>query len=195
MSDNLKMNIPERVCVGAVVGAFGINGEIRIKSFCSIPKSIGDYDQLTDETGSKKFKLEIISPIKGGFSARIFGIKYRDQAEDLKGTALYVLRSEMPDLGDDEYYYSDLINLSVFDTGGIKLGKIMSVNDHGAGDFLEIKALGQKNLALLPFTKKSVPTIDLKLGRVVIDPPKGVFDSDEAEEPPAPKSYMELGDE
>ena len=195
MSDNLKMNIPERVCVGDVVGAFGINGEIRIKSFCSIPKSIGDYDQLTDETGSKKFKLEIIGPIKGGFSARIFGIKYRDQAEDLKGTALYVLRSEMPDLGDDEYYYSDLINLSVFDTGGIKLGKIMSVNDHGAGDFLEIKALGQKNLALLPFTKKSVPTIDLKLGRVVIDPPKGVFDSDEAEEPPAPKSYMELGDE
>jgi len=195
VSDNLKMNIPERVCVGAVVGAFGINGEIRIKSFCSVPKSIGDYDQLTDETGSKKFKLEIIGPIKGGFSARIFGIKYRDQAEDLKGTALYVLRSEMPDLGDDEYYYSDLINLSVFDTGGIKLGKIMSVNDHGAGDFLEIKALGQKNLALLPFTKKSVPTIDLKLGRVVIDPPKGVFDSDEAEEPPAPKSYMELGDE
>ena len=84
MSDNLKMNIPERVCVGAVVGAFGINGEIRIKSFCSIPKSIGDYDQLTDETGSKKFKLEIIGPIKGGFSARIFGIKYRDQAEELK---------------------------------------------------------------------------------------------------------------
>ena len=42
-SDNLKMTIPERVCVGAVVGAFGIHGEIRVKSFCSDPKSIAEY--------------------------------------------------------------------------------------------------------------------------------------------------------
>ncbi len=53
MSDNLKMTIPERVCVGAVVGAFGIHGEIRVKSFCSDPESIAEYDQLTDETGKK----------------------------------------------------------------------------------------------------------------------------------------------
>jgi 16S rRNA processing protein RimM len=101
----------------------------------------------------------------------------------------------MPNLADDEFYYSDLINLTVFDTGGIELGKVMSVNDHGAGDFLEIKAFGQKNLALLPFTKKSVPTVDLKLGRIIIDPPNGVFDNNEAEEPPSPKNYLELGDE
>ena len=195
MSDNLKMTIPERVCVGAVVGAFGIHGEIRVKSFCSDPESIAEYDQLTDETGKKVFKLKIINPIKGGFSARISGVKYRDQAEELKGIALYVCRSEMPNLDDDEFYYSDLINLEVFDTGGIKIGKVMSVNDHGAGDFLEINAHGQKNLALLPFTKKSVPTIDLKLGRIIIDPPHGVFENNEPEEPPSPRNHLELGDE
>ena len=189
------MTIPERICVGAVIGAFGINGEIRIKSFCSDPKSIADYDQLTDETGEKTFNLKIIGPIKGGFSARVSGVRYRDQAENLKGIALYVQRNEMPNLADDEFYYSDLINLTVFDTGGIELGKVMSVNDHGAGDFLEIKAFGQKNSALLPFTKKSVPTVDLKLGRIIIDPPNGVFDNNEAEEPPSPKNYLELGDE
>jgi len=150
---------------------------------------------LTDETGEKTFNLKIIGPIKGGFSARVSGVRYRDQAENLKGIALYVQRNEMPNLADDEFYYSDLINLTVFDTGGIELGKVMSVNDHGAGDFLEIKAFGQKNLALLPFTKKSVPTVDLKLGRIIIDPPNGVFDNNEAEEPPSPKNYLELGDE
>ena len=103
------MTIPERVCVGAVIGAFGINGEIRIKSFCSDPKSIADYDQLTDETGEKTFNLKIIGPIKGGFSARVSGVRYRDQAENLKGIALYVPRNEMPNLADDEFYYSDLI--------------------------------------------------------------------------------------
>ena len=104
------MTIPERVCVGAVIGAFGINGEIRIKSFCSDPKSIADYDQLTDETGEKTFNLKIIGPIKGGFSARVSGVRYRDQAENLKGIALYVQRNEMPNLADDEFYYSDMVS-------------------------------------------------------------------------------------
>ena len=52
------MTIPERVCVGAVIGAFGINGEIRIKSFCSDPKSIADYDQLTPSQTAKFTKSD-----------------------------------------------------------------------------------------------------------------------------------------
>ena len=82
------MTIPERVCVGAVVGAFGIHGEIRVKSFCSDPESIAEYDQLTDETGKKVFKLKIINPITVVFSARISVLKYLDQAVELQGIRL-----------------------------------------------------------------------------------------------------------
>jgi len=185
----------DRVVVGAIVGAFGLKGEVRIKSFCADPEAIADYGALTNEDGSKSFNLTIVSPIKGGYSVRIDGIQYRDQAEDLKGIQLYALRDAMPNLPDDEFYHSDLIGLPVIDTGGVKLGIITGVEGHGAGDFLEINAIGQKNTALLPFTKAAVPTVDLAAGKVIIDPPKGVFASDEPEEPPAPSTYMEFGDE
>jgi 16S rRNA processing protein RimM len=189
------MTKEDRICIGAIIGAFGIKGELRVKSFCADPDSIGDYGVLTNEDGTQSFDLKIIGPIKGGYAARIADVRYRDQADELKGTSLYALRVDLPTLPDDEFYHSDLIGLPVIDTGGVKLGTIVAVYDHGAGDFLEINAIGQKNAALLPFTKAAVPTVDLAAGKVIIDPPKGVFAGDEPEEPPEPTSFVELGDE
>lgn len=189
------MKTDDRICIGAIVGAFGIKGELRIKSFCADPAAIGDYGILTNQDGTQHFDLKIIGPIKGGYAARIGGIKYRDQADELKGTSLFALRADLPNLPDDEFYHSDLIGLRVIDTGGVQMGTITAVYDHGAGDFLEINVVGQKNMALLPFTKAAVPTVDLAAGKVIIDPPKGVFASDEPEEPPEPTNFVELGDE
>ncbi|HBZ43232.1 MAG TPA: ribosome maturation factor RimM, partial [Maritimibacter sp.] len=61
------------------------------------------------------------------------------------------------------------------DAGGIELGKVTAVHNHGAGDLLEITGPGFKNPALLPFTMENVPTVDLTAGRVVIDPPEGAL--------------------
>jgi 16S rRNA processing protein RimM len=47
--------------------------------------------------------------------------------------------------------------------------------DHGAGDLLEIQGPGLKNTVLLPFTRACVPTVDLAGGKVVADPPEGLF--------------------
>lgn len=191
----MSENKSDRICVGLIVGAFGIKGELRIKSFCADPESIGDYGTLTDETGNTNYDVKIIGPIKGGFAARIAGVRYRDEAEDLKGISLYAARDALPNLPDDEFYHSDLIGLSVLDTGGVHMGKITAVHDHGAGDFLEISSPQEKNPVLLPFTKSAVPTVDLKSAKIIIDPPIGVFSSDDPQEPPAPRHHVELGDE
>lgn len=166
---------PNRICVGAVVGAFGVKGELRIKSFCADPIDINRYNPLFSEDGKTEYSLKIIGPIKGGFSARIKDVRYRDQAEALKGVTLHADRSLLPNLPDDEFYHSDLVGLEVFDTGGELMGRIIAVYDHGAGDILEIKGKGMKSAALLPFTKEAVPTIDLTTQRIIIDPPIGVF--------------------
>ncbi len=163
------------VCVGAILGGFGVKGELRIKSFCAEPAAIGDYSPLTTEDGSQSFDLRIIGPIKGGFNGRIKGVQFKDQADALKGTSLWVPREVLPNLPDDEFYHSDLTGLDVYDTGGEKLGKVLAVFDHGAGDYLEIKTHLTKNNALLPFTKEAVPTVDLATGRIIVDPPEGVF--------------------
>ena len=93
----------------------------------------------------------------------------------MKGTRLCVARDALPSLPDDEFYHSDLIGLEVLDTGGNVLGTIKDVHNHGAGDMLEITGPTLKGGVFLPFTRDSVPTVDLTAGRVIADPPAGVL--------------------
>ncbi|MCE8472215.1 ribosome maturation factor RimM, partial [Rhodovulum sulfidophilum] len=55
------------------------------------------------------------------------------------------------------------------------LGTVRAVHDHGAGDLLEIHGPGLTSTVLLPFTDACVPTVDLAAGRLIADPPEGVF--------------------
>lgn len=167
------MTTENRICVGAIMGAFGVKGEVRLKSFCADPAAIGDYSPLWSEDGKQSFEIKVTGPIKGGFAARIKNVRYKDQADALRGTALYVNRDALPNLPDDEFYHADLIGLEVVDTGGVVLGRVRAVFDHGAGDLLEL--VGKGDPVLLPFTRAAVPTVDLASGRIVADPPDGLF--------------------
>ncbi|MDJ0824680.1 MAG: ribosome maturation factor RimM [Rhodobacter sp.] len=164
-----------RVCVGAIAGAFGVRGEVRLKSFCSEPAAIADYTPLTNEDGSRSFDLTLSRPVKNGFAARIAGISSKEAADALRGTRLYADRNRLPDLPDDEFYHADLIGLTVLDTGGTELGRVKAVLDYGAGDLLEIAGLALPEPVLLPFTKDAVPTVDLAAGRIIADPPDGLI--------------------
>lgn len=176
------MSQNNRICVGAIMGAFGVKGEVRLKSFCADPAAIGDYSPLYSKDGKDSYDLKITRAVKGGFAARIKTVRYKDQADALRGVTLFADRDKLPNLPDDEFYHADLIGLDVFDTGGEKLGRINAVHDHGAGDMLEITGKGIKGSVLLPFTQAAVPTVDLTTGRIIADPPLGTFaDSDDAE--------------
>lgn len=158
----------DRVCVGAIAGAFGVRGYIRLKSFCAEPTDIANYGPLTTEDGKRSFTVKLTQPIAGGLGARLSGIATREEAEALKGVTLWAPREALPSLPDDEFYHADLIGLEVVDTGGQILGRVRAIFDHGAGDILEV--IGKEQL-LLPFTRAVVPTVDLKAGRIVADPP------------------------
>ena len=165
------------VCVGAVAGGFGVQGEVRLKSFCADPAAIAGYAPLVTEDG-RSFGLRISRPLSGAFAARLTGIETREQAEAMKGTRLYVPRDRLPNPGEDEFYHADLIGLAVLDTGGASIGKVKAVLDHGAGDILEITRAGRADL-LLPFTRAVVPTVDLPGRRIVVDPPDGSLEGGE----------------
>ena len=61
----------DMICVGAIGGAYGVRGEVRVKSFCAVAEDIETYRPLTSEDGSQTFHLAILRPIKNGFAARI----------------------------------------------------------------------------------------------------------------------------
>jgi len=165
----------DRIVIGTLGGAFGVQGEVRLKSFCADPASIADYSPVYTEDGRSFAQIILTGSQKNGFAARLDGVVSKEEADALRNTKLYVDRAQMPSLPDDEYYYSDLIGLDVLDTGGQMLGTVKNVMDHGAGDLLEILAPGKSDTVLLPFTQAAVPTVDLAAGRIIADPPEGVF--------------------
>jgi 16S rRNA processing protein RimM len=165
---------PDRVCVGAIAGAFGVRGEVRLKSFCAEPRAIADYGPLWSEDGARAFAVTLGPAVSGGLAARLSGVTSREAAEALKGVRLFAERAALPALGDDEFYHADLIGLVVADTGGAVLGRVAAVLNHGAGDILEVRRADGGETLLLPFTRAVVPTVDLAARRIVADPPGAV---------------------
>ncbi len=165
-----------RVCVGAIAGAYGVRGELRLKSFCAEPRAIAEYGPLWSEDGTRSFEVTLGAAVAQGFAARLSGVQTREEAEALRGMRLFAERDRLPDLPEDEFYHADLIGLEVFDTGGVSLGRVKAVLNHGASDLLELVRPGQKGAVLLPFTRAIVPTVDLAAGRIIADPPEGLIE-------------------
>ena len=164
----------DMICVGAISGSFGVKGEVRLKSFCAEPEALASYGPLSTEDGSRMFTIKLTRPVAGGLGARLSGVTTKEEADALKGVSLFVARAKLPSLPDDEYYHNDLIGLEARDTGGVLLGTVQTVQNHGAGDLLEIMGAGLKTALLLPFTMANVPTVDLASRRIVVDLPEGL---------------------
>lgn len=172
----------DHICLGAIMGSYGVRGEARVKSFCADPSALGDYGPVTFDNGTTA-KLTVIRPIKGGYAVRLSGVPHKEAADALKGQKIWAHRDALPTLPDDEFYHTDLIGLTAVDTGGEALGRIHAVHDHGAGDILEVRIEGAS--VLIPFTRAIVPTVDLASGRVIVDLPYGLMPGeDDGEGPP-----------
>ena len=163
-----------RVCLGAIAGAHGVRGLVKIKSFTRDPADLTAYGPLADESGRRRFEIAVTGQAKGLLVARIAGVEDRDAAQALRGVRLTIARAALPEPEDaEEFYQADLIGLAAEDPTGRPLGTVAAVENYGAGDFLEIQP-PQGAPLLVPFTKVVVPLIDLEGGRVVVDPPEEI---------------------
>ena len=159
-----------RVCVGVIVGAHGVRGEVRVKSFTAEPGDITAYGPMTDADGAHRFEIEVTGSSRGILRARIGGVGDRAVAEALKGKELYVPRDALPPAEEDEFYHADLIGLAVEHEDGSAFGRVKALHDFGAGEVIEIAAEDGPDV-ILPFTRAVVPVVDLEAGRVVVVPP------------------------
>jgi 16S rRNA processing protein RimM len=166
------------VLLAAVIGAQGLKGAVKVKTFTAEPEALARYGVLHDAAG-KRYEITAFRAAKPGEAVISFqGVGDRDAAEALKGTELFVARAALPEAGDDEFYHADLIGLEAFDSEGRLVGKISAIHNFGAGDVIAIhRADGDE--VLLAFTRQTVPQIDIQGGRVTI----AVQEEDEADGP------------
>ena len=171
----------ELICVGAITGARGLKGEVRIKSFTAEPMGICSYGDLFGKNGRTRYQVRITGQAKGQLLAHLNGVEDRDAAESLKGTRLYIPKSALPKTEEDEFYFSDLVGLRADLVGGGCLGTVKEVHDFGAGAILEV--VGEMaGTVMVPFTRAVVPMVNIAGGKLVIDPPIGLIEPAETEE-------------
>ncbi len=160
------MNGARRVLIGAIVGAHGVRGDLRVRTYTQNPEDIAAYGLLSDDRG-RRFTLNVLRVLKPGLVlARAAEIATREDAEALAGAALYVDRDALPAPQEDEFYAADLIGLSVYAENGAAVGEVVAVHNFGAGDFIEVS--GPAAGFFVPFTRACVPTIDLAARRILI---------------------------
>ena len=170
---------PERILLGRIADAHGIRGEVLIHSYATVQEDIAAYGPLSDAAGARSFEIESTRGTAKGVVVRLKGIGDRTAAEALKGTELYVDRDKLPAAAEDEFYHADLIGLDAVDPKGNALGKIVSVQNFGAGDLIEIRLAGTGRTEFVPFTETAVPSIDMSAKRAVVVLPPTTGDEEE----------------
>ncbi|UVO52239.1 ribosome maturation factor RimM [Sphingomonas sp. SUN019] len=120
------------VTLAVVIGAHGIAGEVRLKVFA---------EDLTPHRSFNQGALTLTSLRHGGNGAiaRFAEVRDRNAAEAMRGTELSVPRSALPPLAEGEYYHADLLGLPAVSTDGTALGRVVAIENFGAGDVIEIE--------------------------------------------------------
>ena len=142
------------VTLAAIIGAHGVTGEVRLKVFAEDLNAHRVFN-------AGAFTLKSLRETPKGAIARFAEVPDRNVAERLRGTELTVLRSALPALADDEYYHADLLGLAALSTDGDELGRVVAIDDFGAGDVIEIErpALDGKSgkRFMVPMRVEAVP--------------------------------------
>ncbi|MEJ0026937.1 MAG: ribosome maturation factor RimM [Rhizomicrobium sp.] len=159
------------VLLAAVIGAQGLKGEVRVKTFTEHPEALARYRGLHAQDG-RRFTVTAARATKPSEAVLTLAeVTDRTTAEGLKGTELYVSRDVLPATADDEFYHADLIGLRAEDVGDRVIGIVKAIHNYGAGDVIEIEQPGGDTV-LLAFTKETVPSIEIDKGRIVVAVPR-----------------------
>jgi 16S rRNA processing protein RimM len=163
------------VLVGHVTGAYGIQGWVRIKVYSA------DADALLhartwwlDKPGLRDVDMLQARMHGEDVVAQLMGVVDRNAAEALKGASVQVRRSHFPPLADDEFYWVDLIGLTVENLQGDLLGIVGDLMDNGAHPILRVvvplaPGADKQKECLIPFVDRFVKTVDRAANRITVD--------------------------
>ncbi|MGA9658036.1 MAG: ribosome maturation factor RimM [Asticcacaulis sp.] len=162
------MTQPDLIFVAQVSAANGLNGEFKLLSFMDEPFAVLEYNPLLNEKGEPALVITKAREHKGNLIVKAEGVADRTAADKIKGLKLYIDRADLPEPEDDEYYITDMIGMKVFDVAGAEVGRVMAVENFGAGDLLDIRPLKGPNFYLL-FITENVPEVHMAERRLVVD--------------------------
>ncbi len=162
----------KRILIGEITTAHGIKGLVKLRAYAE-NEDLFNAPLFTEESGNKTISITLKNMLKGDWLAEVEGVIDRNEAEALRGTLLYIDRDAMPETDDGEFYIEDLKNMKVVDASGGEIGVVLSIENYGASDLLNIKPASGPSF-YLPFTDDVIIDVDFETGTVTVERPEEI---------------------
>jgi len=169
------------VAIGKVIKPHGVRGQIKISYFGEDPNGFRHYREILIEDIRgipRAYEVESIAFHPTHLILRLKGVGKREEADLLLGKEILVPREAFPALEEGEYFWADILGMTVETLKGNPLGTVIEVMATGANDVLRVQ--GKDREIYLPITKEVVQSIDLDTRRIKVIRMEGLWgDEDE----------------
>lgn len=156
------MKEEKEIILGKIGAVYGVKGWLKVHSFTDETDAILDYFPWSLKLGNKIQSVDVTDWRKHnkGLIVKVAGLDDRDRAQALVGSEILVNEAALPELPEGEFYWRDLIGMTVVTTQGYDLGKVSEMMETGANDILVVKAnpndgFGKKE-RLIPYLYEQV---------------------------------------
>jgi 16S rRNA processing protein RimM len=175
-TDSIKYDIN----LGRIVGCHGLKGTMKVRTRFNDPDLLLTANKVLIVAKDKDNVVASISDCRlqgDTFFLTVSECSSRTDAEAMVNADVFVSKSELPGLPEDNWWVSDLVGLPVFSTEGAELGTVLAVVGQKS-ELLEIKRAGQedKDTVLVPFVRELVPLVDVAGRRIEIKMLPGLFE-------------------
>lgn len=171
---------PETIEIGTVRRAHGVRGWLRVQLHNPESEALRRLGRVLIGPAGVRQVFAVRKAHEAGegvYLVQLDGVVNRDQAAALQGQPVLALRQDLPPLGPDEYYLSDLMGCQVVMSNGQPAGVVRAIVGVAGRPMLEVERAGRPP-ALVPLAPEFVTAVDLAARRVEIDPPEGLLDLD-----------------
>lgn len=154
--------------MGHVAAPFGIQGWIKVQAYTEMLDGLLDYPVwwLGNKDSWREYRVLEAAPHGKTLIAKLEGCSGREMAQNLKGCQIAVPRTALPVASDDEYYWADLIGLSVVNIEGVPFGQVSSLLETGANDVLVVQGERER---LIPFVAAVIRKVDIAARLIQVD--------------------------
>ena len=168
------MSNKDIILVGQFGSPLGLKGEIKVNIMTSSFEVFKDLKKYYNFDGTIAWNFENILFKNNKCVVQIKELFSREDVLGLKGQKIFSNKKFFPKTKDNEFYINDLTDCMVFLEDKSSIGKVLSVQNFGAGDLLEVKY--NKKLILIPFDKTNILSVNINKKEIIADPIPGILD-------------------
>jgi 16S rRNA processing protein RimM len=165
------------ISIGRITGSHGIQGAVRVCSYAEslsfFKTGLSLYLKRPDDSVSELYRVKWAAPHSRSVLLLFEGINSRVSADNLKGSELFIKKTDLPRLDEGVYYWNDIIGLLVFASDDTYIGRVESIIETGANDIYVVKNEKGKEV-LIPAIESVVTDIDIDQKRMKVNLPEGL---------------------